>query len=35
VLHNTQWVIGIHAHTMLLAGLSMLLFGVIYALVRC
>ncbi len=33
VLHNTQWVIGIHAHTMLLVGLSMLLFAVIYALV--
>ena len=33
VLHNTQWVIGIHAHTQLLVGLSMLLFGVIYALV--
>ncbi|MCL4534480.1 MAG: cbb3-type cytochrome c oxidase subunit I [Bacteroidetes bacterium] len=33
VLHNTQWVIGTHAHTMLLAGLSMLLFAVIYALI--
>lgn len=32
VLHNTQWVVGIHAHTMLLAGLSMLLFAVVYAL---
>jgi cytochrome c oxidase subunit 1 len=33
VLHNTQWVIGIHAHTMLLVGLSMLLFAVIYVLI--
>lgn len=33
VLHNTQWVISTHAHTMLLTGLSMLLFAVIYALV--
>jgi cytochrome c oxidase subunit 1 len=33
VLHNTQWVIGIHAHTLLLAGLSMLLFAVIYYLI--
>ena len=33
VLHNTQWVIGIHAHAMLLLGLAMLLFAVIYALV--
>ncbi len=33
VLHNTQWVIGTHAHTMLLVGLSMLLFGVVYALI--
>ncbi len=33
VLHNTQWVIMTHAHTMLLTGLSMLLFAVIYALV--
>jgi cytochrome c oxidase subunit 1 len=33
VLHNTQWVIGIHAHTMLLVGLSMLLFAVVYVLV--
>jgi cytochrome c oxidase subunit 1 len=32
VLHNTQWVIGIHAHTQLLVGLGMLLFAVIYAL---
>ena len=33
VLHNTQWVISTHAHTMLLTGLSMLLFAVIYALI--
>jgi cytochrome c oxidase subunit 1 len=33
VLHNTQWVIGIHAHTMLLLGLSPLLFAVVYALI--
>ncbi len=33
VLHNTQWVIMTHAHTMLLTGLSSLLFAVIYALV--
>ncbi len=33
VLHNTQWVISTHAHTMLLGGLGMLLFAVIYALV--
>ncbi len=32
VLHNTQWVIGIHAHMQLLAGLAMLLFAVAYAL---
>lgn len=32
VLHNTQWVIGIHAHTQLLIGLGNLLFAVIYAL---
>lgn len=32
VLHNTQWIIGIHAHMQLLAGLGMLLFAVIYAL---
>ncbi|MCS7286700.1 MAG: cbb3-type cytochrome c oxidase subunit I [Anaerolineae bacterium] len=33
VLHNTQWVIMTHAHTMLLTGLSNLLFAVVYALV--
>ncbi|MDZ7262691.1 MAG: cbb3-type cytochrome c oxidase subunit I, partial [candidate division KSB1 bacterium] len=33
VLHNTQWVIGPHAHMMLLLGLTPLLFAVIYALV--
>ncbi len=32
VLHNTQWVIGTHAHSQLLLGLSPLLFGVVYAL---
>lgn len=30
-LHNTQWVIGIHGHVQLLAGLSMTIFAVIYA----
>ncbi len=33
VLHNTQWVIMTHTHTMLLTGLSSMLFAVIYALV--
>ncbi len=33
VLHNTQWVIGLHAHTLFLLGLSPLLFAVVYALV--
>ena len=33
IFHNTQWVIGTHAHTMLLTGLGMLLFAVIYALI--
>jgi len=33
ILHNTQWVIGTHAHTLLLTGLAMLIFAVIYALV--
>jgi len=33
VLHNTQWVIGVHGHTMLLTGLGMLIFAVIYALI--
>lgn len=33
VLHNTQWVIGMHSHTMLLMGLGSLLFGVVYALI--
>jgi cytochrome c oxidase subunit 1 len=33
VLHNTQWVISTHAHSMLLTGLAMLLFAVIYALI--
>lgn len=33
VFHNTQWVIGPHAHVLLLVGLGMLLFAVIYALI--
>jgi len=33
VLHNTQWVIGPHAHVLLLVGLGMLLFAVIYVLI--
>lgn len=33
VLHNTQWVVGTHAHTMLLLGLSPLIFAIVYALV--
>jgi cytochrome c oxidase subunit 1 len=33
VLHNTQWVVALHAHTLLLTGLGMLLFAVIYTLV--
>jgi cytochrome c oxidase subunit 1 len=33
VFHNTQWVIGPHAHVLLLVGLGMLLFAVVYALV--
>jgi cytochrome c oxidase subunit I len=32
VFHNTQWVVALHAHTFLLTGLAMLIFGVIYAL---
>lgn len=31
VLHNTQWVIGSHAHMMVLVGLSMTLFAALYA----
>lgn len=31
-LHNTMWIIGAHAHVQLLAGLSMTIFAVIYAL---
>ena len=31
VFHNTQWVVSLHAHAMLLAGLSCLLFAVVYA----
>jgi cytochrome c oxidase subunit 1 len=33
IVHNTQWVIGPHAHFLLLGGLGSLLFAVIYALV--
>ncbi len=32
VFHNTHWVVSLHAHAMLLAGLGSLLFAVIYAL---
>ena len=32
IVHNTQWVIGPHAHFLLLGGLGSLLFAVIYAL---
>ncbi len=32
VFHNTQWVAALHAHTLLLTGVGMLLFAVIYAL---
>jgi cytochrome c oxidase subunit 1 len=31
ILHNTQWVVGFHAHTMILVGLSMTLFAALYA----
>lgn len=31
ILHNTQWVIGPHAHIMMLVGLSMTLFAGLYA----
>jgi cytochrome c oxidase subunit 1 len=33
VFHNTQWVVALHAHTFLLAGVGSMLFCVIYALV--
>ncbi|PKN98903.1 MAG: cbb3-type cytochrome c oxidase subunit I [Chloroflexi bacterium HGW-Chloroflexi-4] len=33
VLHNTQWVIGLHAHTLLLTGVGTMLFSVMYTLV--
>lgn len=33
VLHNTQFVIGPHAHMMLLMGVSPLIFGIVYALI--
>jgi cytochrome c oxidase subunit 1 len=32
VFHNTQWVVGLHAHTFLLTGVGTMLFAVIYAL---
>ena len=32
VFHNTQWVVALHAHTFLLTGVGMMLFGVVYAL---
>ncbi len=32
ILHNTQWVIGAHAHMQLLIGLGMTLYAVMYAL---
>jgi heme/copper-type cytochrome/quinol oxidase subunit 1 len=32
VFHNTQWVVGLHAHTFLLTGVGTLVFGVLYAL---
>ena len=33
VFHNTQWVVALHAHTLLLTGVGMLLFSVVYALI--
>ena len=33
VFHNTQWVVGLHAHTFLLTGVGTMLFSVLYALV--
>ncbi len=32
ILHNTQWVIGAHAHMQLLVGLGMTLYAAVYAL---
>jgi cytochrome c oxidase subunit 1 len=32
ILHNTQWVIGVHAHMQLLTGLGMTLYAALYAL---
>jgi cytochrome c oxidase subunit 1 len=32
ILHNTQWVIGAHAHMQLLVGLGMTIFAAVYAL---
>lgn len=31
ILHNTQWVIGAHAHMQILVGLSCTLFAALYA----
>jgi cytochrome c oxidase subunit I len=33
VLHNTQWVVGLHAHTFLLTGVGSMLFCVFYAVI--
>ena len=33
VLHNTQWVAGLHVHTLLLTGVGTMLFAVVYTLV--
>ena len=32
IIHNTQWIVGVHIHMMLLTGLSSLIFAVIYML---
>src|SRR3990167_7207553 len=32
ILHNTQWVIGAHAHMQILVGLGMTIFAAVYAL---
>jgi cytochrome c oxidase subunit 1 len=33
IFHNTQWVVALHAHTFLMAGVGTMLFSVIYTLV--
>ena len=33
--HNTQWIVGIHAHVQLLIGLGGTVFAAIYALFPC